>query len=83
MKIDKSLLEHYFAALIVAVVSIWQTGNHGLKFVAFGAITAVFGPVAAVVYRHLQELAAATPKKTTEPEPATPATPPLQVPLAG
>jgi len=62
MKINTTVLEHYFVSLIVAGVSIWQTGNHSLKGVAFGAITAVLGPVAIATYHHLKESITIPPK---------------------
>ena len=46
MKISKKIVEHYLASLLVASVAIWQTGNHHLKSVIWGAAVAVLGPVA-------------------------------------
>lgn len=54
MKINKTILEHYLAALVVAGVSIWQTGNHHLKSVAWGALVAVLGPVLIGAYNHFK-----------------------------
>ena len=42
---QKNLVKHYLYALVVAVVAIYQTGNHSLKSVAWGALVAVFSPV--------------------------------------
>jgi hypothetical protein len=57
MKISTKILEHYLAALLVAGVSIWQTGNHHLKSVAWAAIVAVLGPVAVGAYNHFKATA--------------------------
>jgi hypothetical protein len=62
MKISKKVLEHYLASLLVASVAIWQTGNHHLKSVAWGALVAVLGPVAVGAYEHFKATAA-TPAK--------------------
>jgi len=62
MKISKKIVEHYLAALLVASVSIWQTGNHHLKAVAWGALVAVLGPVVIGAYEHFKTQAA-TPTK--------------------
>jgi len=56
------VLEHYLAALVVASVAIWQTGNHHLKSVAWGALVAVLGPVVVGAYEHFKTTAA-TPTK--------------------
>jgi hypothetical protein len=57
MKISKKIVEHYLAALVVASVSIWQTGNHHLKTVAWGALVAVLGPVVVGAYEHFKTTA--------------------------
>ena len=59
MKFNKAIVEHYLAALLVAGVSIWQTGNHHLKSVAWAAVVAVLGPVAVGAYNHFKTAAAA------------------------
>lgn len=41
----KLMVEHYVYALVVAGVAIYQTGNHDIKKVAWGAAVAVLGPV--------------------------------------
>jgi hypothetical protein len=58
MKFNSKIVEHYFAALLVAGVSIWQTGNHHLKSVAWAAVVAVLGPVAVGAYNHFKSTAA-------------------------
>jgi multisubunit Na+/H+ antiporter MnhG subunit len=50
MKINKTVLEHYLVALLVAGVAIYQTGNHHLKSILAGALIAVLGPVAHAAY---------------------------------
>ena len=62
MKFNKSVVEHYLAGLLVASVAIWQTGNHHLKSVAWGAIVAVLGPVGVGAYNHFKS-ATNTPTK--------------------
>ena len=42
MKFNKAIVEHYLAALLVAGVSIWQTGNHHLKSVAWAAVCLLY-----------------------------------------
>jgi hypothetical protein len=41
----KAHAEHYLYAVAVAGVAIYQTGNHDIKKVAWGALVAVLGPV--------------------------------------
>lgn len=65
MKINKTILEHYFAALVVAGVAIWQTGNHDIKKVVWAAAIAVLGPVAHAVYAHFKTAATETPTTST------------------
>ena len=60
MKINKSIVEHYITSVGVAAVAIYQTGNHNIKHVAWGALVAVLGPVASATYAHLKTQAAAT-----------------------
>jgi len=62
MKINKTIVEHYLASLVVASVAIWQTGNHHLKTVAWGALVAVLGPVAVGAYNHFKAVANTTTK---------------------
>ena len=62
MKINRTIVEHYLASLLVAGVSIWQTGHHTLKAVAWGAIVAVLGPVAIAAYSHVKSVANTTTK---------------------
>jgi 6,7-dimethyl-8-ribityllumazine synthase len=57
MKINTKILEHYLAALLVAGVAIWQTGNHSLKKVAVAAAVAVLGPVVIGAYNHFKTVA--------------------------
>jgi len=57
MKINTKILEHYLAALLVAGVSIWQTGNHHLKSVVWAAAIAVLGPVVIGAYNHFKTVA--------------------------
>lgn len=54
MKFNKAIIESYVVSLIVAGVGIWQTGNHHLKSVAWGAAVAVLGPVAHSAYSHIK-----------------------------
>ena len=54
MKINAKLVEHYLIAFGVSAVSIWQTGNHHLKSLAWSAAIAVFGPVLSATYNHLK-----------------------------
>ena len=54
MKINKTLVEHYVIAFAVASVSIWQTGQHSFKKLAWAAAIAVFGPVVSAAYNHLK-----------------------------
>lgn len=56
MKVNKTVLEHYVIALGVSGVAIWQTGNHDLKKVAWGAAVAVLGPVAHAAYNHFKNV---------------------------
>lgn len=57
MKVNKTIIEHYLASLAVAGVAIWQTGNHHLKSVAWGALVAVLGPVLVGAYNHFKTVA--------------------------
>ena len=41
----KLMVEHYIYGIVVAGVAIYQTGNHDLKKVVWGAAVAVLGPV--------------------------------------
>ena len=61
MKFNAKLVEHYLVSLGVAAVAIWQTGNHNIKHVAWAALVAVLGPVAAAAYAHFKT---ATPAPT-------------------
>jgi energy-converting hydrogenase Eha subunit A len=54
MKINAKLVEHYLIAFGVSAVSIWQTGNHHFKAVAWAAAIGVFGPVLSAAYSHLK-----------------------------
>jgi len=62
MKFNSTLLEHYVISTLTAGVAIWQTGNHHLKSVAWGAIVAVLGPVGVGAYNHFKS-ATNTPTK--------------------
>ena len=54
MKINKTIVEHYITSVGVAAVAIYQTGNHNIKHVAWGALVAVLGPVASAAYAHFK-----------------------------
>lgn len=63
MKFNRQILEHYFIALGVSAVAIWQTGNHNFKHVAWSAAVAVLGPVAHATYTHFKNVAVVPPVK--------------------
>ena len=62
MKINKTILEHYFAALLIAGVSTWRTGHHDFKSLIWSPAIAVFGPVIIGAYNHFKTVANAPTK---------------------
>lgn len=58
---QKNLVKHYIYALVVAGVSIYQTGHHSVKSIAWGALVAVFAPVVEAIWVKVKAQAATTP----------------------
>jgi hypothetical protein len=57
MKINRAIIEHYAAALVVSAVSTWRLGHHDFKTLVWTPVVAVLGPVAVSAYNHMKTVA--------------------------